>query len=61
MGTCQSFPSMILINMCSGSTILTKASYMTWKNTSTGIGMLRAVTFAKSSASVFCFFQCIPQ
>jgi hypothetical protein len=39
-GARQSSPSMILISLGSGVTVLTEASSMTWKNTSAGIGVL---------------------
>jgi predicted membrane protein len=51
MGAHQSSPSMILISLCS-----TEASSITWKNTSAGIGMLRAAVFARSSTLMFLFF-----
>jgi hypothetical protein len=53
MGVHQSCPSMTLISLCSGSTIFTEVSLFTWKNTPTGKAMLRAATFASSSASEF--------
>jgi hypothetical protein len=57
MGAHQSFPSMILINLGSGMTILIEASSMTWKNTSACMGVLQATPFAKSSASVVLFLS----
>jgi K+-transporting ATPase A subunit len=57
MGAHQSSPSMILIKLGSVTTVLTEASSMTWKNTSTSMGVLRATAFARSSDSVFLFLS----
>jgi hypothetical protein len=53
MSAHQSSPCIILINLGFGTTVLTKPSSMTWKNIFAGIDVLRAVAFARSSASVF--------
>jgi hypothetical protein len=42
-----------LISLGFSLTVFTKASSITWKNTSVGKGVLRAVAFASSSASTF--------
>jgi hypothetical protein len=52
----QSSPSMTLISSGSGSTILFKASSVTWKNTSVGKGVLQTTAFASSSTSDFLLF-----
>jgi hypothetical protein len=57
MGAHQSSSSMILISLGSGSTVFMEASSMTWKNTSIGIGLLRAAAFARSSTCVFVSFN----
>jgi hypothetical protein len=53
MVECQSSPSMRLITLGSGSTILVEESGTTWKNMSVSNGMLLANNFADSSAYKF--------
>jgi hypothetical protein len=57
MGVHQSFPSMILVSLGFGSTVFMEASSMTQKNTSAGIGVLRAMAFARSLALMFLFLS----
>jgi hypothetical protein len=57
MGVRQSSPYMMLTNLGSDTTVLINASSMTWKKTSAGMGVLRATTFARSSALLFLFLS----
>jgi hypothetical protein len=57
MGAHQSLPCITLITLGSGSTVLMDASNITCRNTSAGRGVLRATTFASSSALEFLFLS----
>jgi hypothetical protein len=53
MGARNSSHSIALISLGFSLTVFTEASSITWKNTSVGKGVLRAVAFASSSVLTF--------